>query len=172
MKTAERPASKSGRTAGTWRRITPTARWPSIGSVSTRTPSRSTRTVEWPRNVSRSPTLHPPTSKLPTGRENGPSIVSAQNGGRTRRPGVGSASDAPPLLCHEYRQNSPGEADEQQGQERQSRVGARNIANGAGGRRCHARRDRRGRCGRRGCAGVAVGVTATALLVMLAEQIM
>src|ERR1035437_4392536 len=134
MKTAERPTSKSGRTAGTWRRITPAARGPSIGSVSTRRPSRSTRTVEWPRNVSRSPPSHPPTSKPPTGRENGPSIVSAQSGGRTRRPRVGSAADAPSLRL-EYRQSSSGEADEQQGQERQSRVVARIIANGAGGGR-------------------------------------
>src|SRR5664280_1812679 len=78
MKTAERPASKSGRTAGTWRRITPTARWPSIGSVSTRTPSSSTRTVEWPRNVSRSPTVHPPTPTLLRGIDDPPESAGAR----------------------------------------------------------------------------------------------
>src|SRR5450756_399014 len=64
MKTAARSPSASGSTAGTWRRMAPATRWPSNGSVSTRTPSSSTRTVEWPRNVSRSPTLHPPTPTL------------------------------------------------------------------------------------------------------------
>src|SRR5450759_5068524 len=82
--------------------------------------------------------MHPPTSKPSTGRENGPSIMSVQSGGRSRRPRVGLAADAP-SPHDEYRQTHAGEAEDQQGQQRCGRAVARTIADGAGGSECHGR---------------------------------